>query len=270
MRSKPVRGADRIAGRVQLLLHRRIDVSIDLDRRDDRHDKQNHCGDGCEQRSCRQVQPPSTAGGQLFPVVRVACDHHRRGRGDEQGNVAYRLKGQPQAGQSEQELVHSRAPQRETRDDDEDHRLEWAQVDLVEVGREPFDDQLLLRHASLCLERVEVKAEAVGRGEHRHQRSGGDDGQESDVRLVRRVMAIPCPADQLGDQRHPQPGEADHPTSVQVGPDRHHQGKEVEGATAAAEVTLDPVQLEAAQGERDHLGAWSPDRPPGQRTEREA
>src|SRR5439155_11392029 len=47
-------------------------------------------------------------------------------------------------------------------------------------------------------------------------------------------------------------------------------GKEVEGAAAAGEVTLDPVQLEAAKGERDHLGAWSPDRPPGQRTEREA
>jgi hypothetical protein len=112
---------------------------------------------------------PAARGGQLLPVVRVGDDHHRRGRRDEQRDVPHRLQGQAEACDHQQELVEARPAQRETRHHDEDHRFEWPQVDLVEVRREPFDDELLLRHAALRLERVQKEARPVRGGEHRDQ-----------------------------------------------------------------------------------------------------
>ncbi len=75
-----------------------------------------------------------------------------------------------------------------------------------------------------------------------------------------RVAAIPRPAQQLGNQRHPEPDEADDPATVEIGPQHHHQGKELEGAAAAGQVSLQPVELQAGQKERDHLGTRPPDR----------
>ena len=98
------------------------------------------------------------------------------------------------------------------------------------------------------------------RGRDGDHRENGDDGQEPHVLAVGGVAAIPRPGQELGPDRHPEPDEADHPTAVEVGPQHHHEWKELERPAASREVSLQPVELEAGQKERDHLGAGPPDR----------
>ena len=87
---------------------------------------------------------------------------------------------------------------------------------------------------------------------------------------MRVVVLVPGPAHQLGDQGHAEPGETDHPAAVQVGPEDHYQREVVDRAAAAVQITLEPVQLETAERECDHLRARAPDRRAGDRADREA
>jgi len=270
MRCEPIRGTDGIARRIELRLDWRTYVRVDLDRCHQGDDHQHDCSDDCERRSGRQLEFPAFAPGELLPVIRIDRDHHGGRGGDEQGDVAHRLQSQAQARGHEQELVKGRPPQRESRDDYEDHRFERPQIDLVKVGREPFDDELLLRHAALRLERVQVEAQPMWGGEHRHHGSSGDDREEPNVRFVRRVGAIPGPHDKFRDKCDAEPRETDDPAAVKVGPDSHHQGKEGERTAAAAEIPLQPVKLEAAESEGDHLRPRPPDRPTSERAQRQS
>ena len=137
----------------------------------------------------------------------------------------------------------------------------------MKVGREPFDDELLLGHAALRLERVQVKAQPVRSGEHCHDRSHADDREVAHVGFVSGIRAIPGPHHELRDKGDAQPREPNDPAAVQVGPHGHHERKEGERAAPAAEVPVQPVELEAAEREGDHLGPRSPDRPARQRAE---
>ncbi len=83
------------------------------------------------------------------------------------------------------------------------------------------------------------------------------------------VGRVPRPADKLGHEGDAEPDETDDPAAVQVRPQRHEERKELKRAAAAAEVPLEPVQLEAGEGKRDHLCARTPDWSSGNGPERE-
>ena len=57
---------------------------------------------------------------------------------------------------------------------------------------------------------------------------------------------------------------------MEIGPDNHHQGQEVDHAAAVPEEGLDPVEGQAGQGEADHLRPGAPDLDAGSSRHRDA
>ena len=233
-------------------------------------DDQREGGDGGERRTRRRLQLPFPRCGDLPPPRAVRVDQDRGGGSDEQRHIAHRLQRQRQRGDEQQELIQRGAAERKAGDRDQDHRLERQQVALMEVGREPLDDQLLLRHAAHRVEGVEIDAEPVRSGEHRHRRRGGDDAQELQVRPVSGVSSVPRPHHGLRGDGDAEPDEPDDPATVEIGPQRHHKREVQEHPAASAEIGLQPVQLEARERERDHLRARPPDGVAGHGGQREA
>ena len=67
------------------------------------------------------------------------------------------------------------------------------------------------------------------------------------------------PVDGLDERRDPDRHQSEEEATVQVGPGDHHERQPVDRARLAAEVAIEPEQLEAREGEGDHLRARSPD-----------
>ncbi len=156
------------------------------------------------------------------------------------------------------------APEHERDWEQQQHHLEAALLEHVEIGRLPLGDEALLDAGELRLDDVAVKVDAVGsddrrdgaRDEHKHQvpRAAPVDATVNSAHPVHRLDEG-CDANR---------NQAEDKPAVEIGPCDHHQREPVDRARATAQVAVEPQQLEAGEREGDHLGARSPDRRAGQ------
>src|SRR2546428_423917 len=93
----------------------------------------------------------------------------------------------------------------------------------------------------------------VGRGKTPHGAGCADYAEDPYMHAMGGVGRVPCPADELGYQGPTEPHETDDPAAVQVRPQGNDERKPLERPAAAAQVALEPVQLEAGEREEDHL-----------------
>ena len=181
------------------------------------------------------------------------------------------MQGQAEADQQQEELPRfDPAGERQPPDQQEDHGLEGPDLGHLEVRGEPLDDQALLLGAAASLEGIEVDVPAIGIDDGDRDRSG-EDGRHSPQARQRHHPGTPQQeARPFHQQRDPEDRVAEHEAGVEIDPEQHDGGQQVERAAAALAKPLDPQVGQRAQREGDHLDARAPDgiggrHPEGQR-----